>query len=168
MPQVLSRNLLPALPSLQLIPILLETGILGNQLPKPKLLRKHTVRQMRQIRKCDLVTRKVLLLGKHPLVALEGGVELRKQRLDARFVGLALALHGLPDLLVGELGDQGIEVGHFDGHGLLSCQCLSFSFSLVELSIAEVHTCWYRAYAFRSDSGGASSVPWPRYLAMMY
>lgn len=96
---------------------------------------------MRQIRERDLVAGKVLLLGKHPLVALESLVQLRQEGLDALVIGFALALHGLPDLFVGELCNRGIKVGLFDGHGLaLSVQ------SPKSPKILDVGpTCWYRA-----------------------
>lgn len=84
---------------------------------------------MRQIRERDLVAGKVLLLGKHPLVALESLVQLRQEGLDALVIGFALALHGLPDLFVGELCNRGIKVGLFDGHGLL-VQSIGFQIRL--------------------------------------
>ena len=93
-------------------------GKLGHQICEPKLLNKHAIRQVGQIRQCDRRAREIRLLGQHALVTLQGEFQLSEQGLDASLVGLTVTLAHLEDLFVCDAGDKGVEVGLFDGEGL--------------------------------------------------
>lgn len=93
-------------------------GILRQKISETELLHKHPIRQMGQIRKCHLVTRKVLVLGKNALIALEDGRELRKEDLDASLVGLTETLADFEDFLESDLGNDRVEVGLFNRESL--------------------------------------------------
>lgn len=114
----LRSDLLPALPSLQPLPPLLHMRKLAHQLRESEWLNKNPIRQVSQVRQCELLPSQIRLLGQDPLVTFESEFELGKEGLDTGFVGLSVTFAGFEDFFVGDLRSEGVEVGLFDGEGL--------------------------------------------------
>lgn len=91
---------------------------LAHQLREAEWLNKGPVRQVSQVRQCELLPGQIRLLGQDPLVTFESEFELGEEGLDTGFVGLSVTFAGLEDFLVGDLRSEGVEVGLFDGEGL--------------------------------------------------
>lgn len=69
---------------------------------------------MVQIRQGQTVATEVLLLRQNPLISLQNQIKLVQKSLDFGFVSRSVALSSLEDLLVCNLGNEGVKVGLFN------------------------------------------------------